>query len=145
MVDGGTGVAGNPVYQACVEAFYYTDGYEPANTVVVSMGTGQLLKRSPPTWIYSWLGWVLSELLRSPGEQQTELVDRHFHESTFYRLDVRLPREFSLDRAGEIPALRDIGERFAEALDWTAILGGQPTEQLVTPARRQAAGYAQAV
>ena len=31
MVDGGVGVAGNPVYQACVEAFFYTDenGYKP--------------------------------------------------------------------------------------------------------------------
>jgi predicted acylesterase/phospholipase RssA len=145
MVDGGTGVAGNPVYQACVEAFHYTDGYEPANTVVVSMGTGQLLKRPPPTWLYSWLGWVLAELLRSPGEQQTELVDRHYHESTFYRLDVRLEREFSLDDAGEMAALRDIGERFAETLDWPAILAGEPTEQLVTPARRQARGYAQKV
>lgn len=145
MVDGGTGVAGNPVYQACVEAFHYTDGYEPANTVVVSMGTGHLLKRPPPTWIYSWLSWVLSELLRSPGEQQTELVDRHYHESTFYRLDVKLEREFSLDDAGEMTALRDIGERFAETLDWPSILAGQATEQLVTPARRQATGYARAV
>lgn len=145
MVDGGTGVAGNPVYQACVEAFYFTDGYEPANTVVVSMGTGHFLKRPPPTWIYSWLGWILSELLRSPGEQQTELVDRHFHESTFYRVDVKLERDFSLDNAGEMIALREIGERLAETLDWEAILAGEPTEQLVTPARRLAKGYAQAV
>jgi hypothetical protein len=145
MVDGGTGVAGNPVYQACVEAFQYTDGYEPSNTVVVSMGTGQFLKRPPPTWIYSWLGWILAELLRSPGEQQTELVDRHYHESTFYRLDVKLDRDFSLDNAREMAALRDIGERFAETLDWPAILAGEETEQLVTPARRQAQGYAQAV
>ena len=42
-------------------------------------------------------------------------------------------------------ALRDIGERFAETLDWRAILAGEPTPQLVTPARRQAEGYAQAV
>ena len=145
MVDGGTGVAGNPVYQACVEAFFYTDGYEPANTVVVSLGTGHLLKRPPPTWIYSWLGWILAELLRSPGEQQTELVDRHFHESTFYRLDVKLERDFSLDNAGKMAALRDIGERFATTLDWPAILAGEATPQLVTPARRQATGYAQAV
>lgn len=145
MVDGGTGVAGNPVYQACVEAFIYTEGYEPANTMVVSLGTGRFLKRPPPTWIYSWLGWILAELLRSPGEQQTELVDRHYHESTFYRLDVKLDRDFSLDNAGEIAALRDIGERFAETLDWRSILAGEPTPQLVTPARRQAQGYAQAV
>ena len=101
MVDGGTGVAGNPVYQACVEAFHYTEGYEPANTVVVSLGTGRFLRRPPPTWIYSWLGWILAELLRSPGEQQTELVDRHYHESTFYRLDVKLERDFSSTTRGD--------------------------------------------
>ena len=29
LVDGGVGVAGNPVYQACVEAFYYSSDYQP--------------------------------------------------------------------------------------------------------------------
>ncbi|HEX8026763.1 MAG TPA: patatin-like phospholipase family protein [Candidatus Limnocylindrales bacterium] len=42
LVDGGAGVAGNPVYQACVEAFEYTEpgAYDPAATVVVSLGPG---------------------------------------------------------------------------------------------------------
>ena len=39
LVDGGVGVTGNPVYQACVEAFYY-DTFDPADTLVVSLGTG---------------------------------------------------------------------------------------------------------
>jgi patatin-like phospholipase/acyl hydrolase len=39
LVDGGVGVAGNPVYQACVEAFYFDD-FTPADTRVVSLGTG---------------------------------------------------------------------------------------------------------
>ena len=110
------------------------------------MGTGHFLKRPPPTWIYSWLGWILAELLRSPGEQQTELVDRHYHESTFYRLDVKLERDFSLDNAREMAALRDIGERFAETLDWPADPGraSRPSSwSLPRGGRRQ--GYAQAV
>lgn len=41
LVDGGIGVTGNPVYQACVEAFHYTAEYDPATTLVVSLGTGQ--------------------------------------------------------------------------------------------------------
>ena len=41
LIDGGIGVAGNPVYQACVEAFHYTRAYRPANTLVVSLGTGR--------------------------------------------------------------------------------------------------------
>ena len=145
MVDGGTGVAGNPVYQACVEAFGYTDRYQPADTIIVSLGTGQFLGRRRPTWIYSWLGWLLSELLRSPGEQQTELVDRHFAEATFYRIDVRLEREFSLDNARELAPLREIGERLAARIDWPAILSGGDAEWLVTRHRRQPQSYAEAV
>ena len=39
LVDGGVGVTGNPVYQACVEAFYY-DNFTPVETSIVSLGTG---------------------------------------------------------------------------------------------------------
>lgn len=145
MVDGGTGVAGNPVYQACVEAFLYARGYEPEETIVVSMGTGHFFERPRPTWLYSWLGWVLAELLRSPGEQQTELVDRHFPEARFYRIDVRLPREFGLDDAGQGAALAEIGRRLAEQVDWPAILDGRDETWLVTPERRQPPGYAESV
>ncbi len=86
LIDGGAGVTGNPVYQACVEAFHYTDAYAPAATTVVSLGTGQFLQRERPAWIWPWLSWLLSELLRSPAEQQTELVHRHYPETPFYRL-----------------------------------------------------------
>jgi predicted acylesterase/phospholipase RssA len=145
MVDGGTGVAGNPVYQACVEAFSYMDRYDPADTVVVSLGTGHFLDRPPPKWIYSWLGWLLAELLRSPGEQQTELVNRHYPEAAFFRIDVRLKRDFSLDNASEIGPLRDIGERLAALIDWPAVLEGRDAEWRVTRRRRQPRAYAQSV
>jgi predicted acylesterase/phospholipase RssA len=145
MVDGGTGVAGNPVYQACVEAFLYSRGYEPASTVIVSLGTGQFFDRPRPTWLYSWLGWILAELLRSPGEQQTELVDRHFPEAAFYRVDVRLPRDFGLDDARRIGELHDIGERMAAEIDWPAVLDGTDQRWAVTRRRRRAAAYAREV
>src|SRR5512143_272128 len=38
LVDGGVGVTGNPVYQACVEAFDYTPDYKPQETITVSLG-----------------------------------------------------------------------------------------------------------
>ncbi len=145
MVDGGTGVAGNPVYQACVEAFMYSRGYEPARTVIVSLGTGQFFDRPRPTWLYSWLGWILAELLRSPGEQQTELVDRHFAQARFYRIDVRLPRDHGLDDAGSLRDLHRIGERLAAEIDWPAILRGDETTWSVTGRRRRAEAYARAV
>jgi predicted acylesterase/phospholipase RssA len=132
LIDGGIGVAGNPVYQACVEAFHYTDAYQPADTLIVSLGTGKLLERQRPTWLWSWLGWLLSELLRSPAEQQTELVHRHWPEAPFYRLDLELEREIGLDAVDQVGELRAHGERLAGAVDWPAILEGRDDRYRVT-------------
>lgn len=145
LVDGGTGVAGNPVYQACVEAFRYTDGYLEPETIVVSLGTGHFLQRKRPTWIYSWLHWLLAELLRSPGEQQTELVDRHFGDATFYRIDVKLPRDYSMDDATKMANLQELGEDLLPKIAWEKILDGSDTHWLVGKGHRQPAEYAEAV
>ncbi|HET6380202.1 MAG TPA: patatin-like phospholipase family protein [candidate division Zixibacteria bacterium] len=145
MVDGGTGVAGNPVYQACVEAFQFSAGYDPADTIVVSLGTGHFLGRRRPTWLWSWVGWLLTELLRSPGEQQTELVDRHWPSATFYRIDVELPRDYPMDDARNIAALRDHGEQLAAEVDWPAILDGRDEEWLVRRRGVRPPAYAEPV
>jgi len=134
LIDGGIGVAGNPVYQACVEAFDYTHAYEPADTLVVSLGTGTLLRRERPGWLFSWLGWLLTELLRSPAEQQTELVHRHYPDTPFYRLDLELEREVPLDAAGRIGELRAAGERLASAVDWPAVVEARDQRFRVTDA-----------
>ena len=134
LIDGGTGVAGNPVYQACVEAFEYTDAYRPDETLVVSLGTGRLLRRERPTWIWPWLGWLLSELLRSPAEQQTELVHRHYRAAAFYRLDLELEQEIGLDAVRRVGELRALGQRLASDVDWPAILDGSDERFLVTDA-----------
>lgn len=135
LIDGGIGVAGNPVYQACVEAFQYTDAYRPADTLVVSLGTGTFLRRPRPTWLWSWLGWLLSELLRSPAEQQTELVHRHWPEAAFYRLDLGLDTDVGLDAVDRIGELRALGERLAASVDWPAILDGRDERYRVTDER----------
>jgi hypothetical protein len=135
LVDGGVGVAGNPVYQACVEAFYYTDGtnaYIPGETTTVSIGTGRsIAPKQLPTWIGSWLRWVLGELLESPGEQQTEIAWRHFvrdrpegDKMRFYRIDAELKERIPLDGVRSINRLREYGEELAELIDWKAVLAG---------------------
>jgi patatin-like phospholipase/acyl hydrolase len=134
LIDGGMGIAGNPVYQACVEAFVYAEAYDPAATVVLSLGTGRVLHRPRPTWLGSWLGWLLSELLRSPTEQQTELVHRHYPQTRFYRIDVALDHDIGLEDTGRIAELRAIGERLAPTLDWAAMLEGRDDPHLVTDA-----------
>ncbi|GAC1564026.1 MAG: hypothetical protein NVS2B7_37950 [Herpetosiphon sp.] len=124
LVGGGVGVANNPVYQACVEAFFYTTGFAPAATTMVSLGTGRFSSLGHPTWLGSWLRWVLDELLRSPHEQQTEIVQRQFPEMTLYRVDTRLARDIAVDDVGSIDELRSIGEEFAQRINWPAILDG---------------------
>ncbi|HEX2767331.1 MAG TPA: patatin-like phospholipase family protein [Candidatus Limnocylindria bacterium] len=135
VVDGGIGVAGNPVYQACVEAFTYSTGYEPLDTVVVSLGTGRWARRRRPGWLGDWLGWTLSELLRSPAEQQTELVHRHWPSTPFYRIDVELPRDIGLDAVAEIGELQRIGEGLAEMVPWASVLVASDATFRVTDAR----------
>ena len=135
LVDGGAGVAGNPVYQACVEAFEYSD-YEAPKTIVVSLGTGRFLDRRRPTWLWSWVEWVLGEMFRSPGEQQTELVQRHYIAATLYRVDARLPRDYPLDTVGPgLDELEGIGRGLAAIIDWPAILDGRDQEFRVGRAR----------
>jgi len=146
LVDGGTGVAGNPTYQACVEAFEYMKTYKPRETTVVSLGTGRFLDRPRPTWILSWLEWILSELLRSPGEQQTELVQRHYAAAKFYRIDVKLKRDFPLDTVGAgLKELRTIGEKLAATVDWPAILGEREKSFEIDPRKVRPDAYARAV
>lgn len=128
LVDGGLGVTGNPVYQACVEAFNYTPGYKPEETITVSLGTGKFKHRKEPTWLGGWLEWILAELLESPGEQQTEITQRHFPQMTFYRFDTELLEDIGLDDTHTIERLLEYGERLAEKIDWGAILAGTETQ-----------------
>lgn len=145
LVDGGTGVAGNPVYQACVEAFHYSDAYEPASTVVISLGTGRFPRRDRPRWIWPWIEWLLNELLLSPAEQQTQLVHRHYPEAAFYRLDVRLPSDIDVDAVDRVGELRQLGDAFAATIDWPAMLAGADREFLVTDASTLSREYSRVV
>lgn len=132
LIDGGAGVAGNPVYQAAVEAFVYTDDYQPNDTTIVSLGTGRVLRRERPGWLPAWLGWLLNELLRSPAEQQTELVHRHYGGAAHHRIDVELTKDFGLDDVGRLSELEAIGRRLAEAVDWPALLDARDDRWRVT-------------
>jgi hypothetical protein len=120
-------VTGNPVYQACIEAFDYTPDYKPEETITVSLGTGRFKRRKEPKWIGAWLEWVMEELLESPGEQQTEITQRQFPQMTFYRIDTELKENIGLDDSRKIGRLLEYGERLAETIDWEAILTGTET------------------
>jgi patatin-like phospholipase/acyl hydrolase len=127
LVDGAVGVTGNPVYQACIEAFDFTSDYTPEETITVSLGTGRFKGRKEPRWIGGWLEWVMAELLESPGEQQTEVTQRQFPEMIFYRIDTELNENIGLDDSRKVSRLLEYGEKLAEMIDWDAILAGTET------------------
>lgn len=134
LVDGAVGVTGNPVYQACIEAFEYTSDYTPGETLTVSLGTGRFKKRKQPRWIGDWVEWVLAELLASPGEQQTEIAQRHFPQMTFYRIDTELNENIGLDDSRKIDMILEYAEKLSEMIDWEAILAGTETRFRIGPA-----------
>lgn len=137
FVDGGVGIAGNPVYQACVEAFYYRPPgeYLARDSVVVSLGTGFYRADANPRTLFDWANWVVGELLRIPSEQQTELVQRHFDTLGMYRLNPPLTRDIGLDDLQAIPELVRIGHEAAAAIPWDDILHGRATPAGAAPAR----------
>ena len=121
LVDGGVGVTGNPVYQACVEAFYY-DNFTPVETSIVSLGTGSFpADGKTPSGLLGWLNWTVDALLDAPEDQQTELVDRHFH-GVMKRFDWKLPARIDMADTGNIDTLVSVGNKAADEMDWRSIL-----------------------
>jgi patatin-like phospholipase/acyl hydrolase len=121
LVDGGVGVTGNPVYQACVEAFFYDD-FEPSDTRVISLGTGFFPPGNKvPTGLVGWLEWTVGTLVDAPQDQQPELVNRHFP-GIMNRFEWQLPHAIDLADTSEISTLVDVGRQAAATMDWNAIL-----------------------
>lgn len=141
-VDGGVGVAGNPVYQMCSEAFFYTPPgkYAPADSVIVSLGTGYVDTRAAPANIIDWVEFVVGELLRAPAEQQADITERHFGDqgAIVYRFNPKMPRDIGLDEVKAIPELIQIGKVLAQGLNWADMLSGATVDLRVSarPQRR---------
>ena len=122
LVDGGVGVTSNPVYQACVEAFYYDD-FTPEDTRVVSLGTGYFpVGDAAPSGLLGWLEWTVGALLDAPEEQQTEIVQRHFPPGMLQRFDWKLPHSIDLADTAAIPELVTVGQQAGAGMDWKTIL-----------------------
>ena len=137
-VDGGVGVAGNPVYQMCTEAFYYApEGrYAPENSIIVSLGTGYIDAIAKPANIIDWVHFVVGELLEAPAEQQTAITQRHFGDrgAVVYRFNPKMPRDIGMDDVKAIPELIEIGRVLAQGLNWADMLSGLSSDMRV-PAR----------
>jgi hypothetical protein len=123
LADGSVGVTGDPVYLACVEAFYYDDGFTPDNTRVFSLGTGICpTSNTVPEGLPGWLQWTVGALLDAPEKQQQELVKRHYP-GILQRFDWPLPNAIDLADTSSVAALAAAGQQAAQGMDWKAILG----------------------
>jgi hypothetical protein len=142
-VDGGVGVAGNPCYQAAVEALHYSAGqYPTGETRMLSFGTG---RRPHPIVaeranVLEWGLWVLSEVLEDTGDWQTYITRREYGLSgridfQRYQLDlapdvmeelgVDVPEGVDVTRIGmdavwAVELLEQIGRAFANTIDFNA-------------------------
>jgi hypothetical protein len=157
-VDGGVGVAGNPCYQAAVEALHYSGGlYTPGETQLLAFGTG----RSPKgidagrANLLQWGLWVLEELLEDTGEWQTYVTRREYGKSgridfRRYQLDlavdvmkllgVEVPAgvdvaSIGLDATWAVDLLEAIGKAFADRIDFDNPAGLELPEDM--PASRR--------
>jgi uncharacterized protein len=120
--DGGAGGTANPAYQACVEAFEY-DEFTPADTRVVSLGTGYFpASDDPPNGLLANIGWVTSTLLDTSEDWVDEAVNRQWP-GIMRIINPALPREIDQDDLGAVPVLLQIGLELARNLDWRRILG----------------------
>ena len=142
-VDGGVGVAGNPCYQAAVEAFDYSGGrYPTGETRMLSFGTGRLPHTidAPRANILDWGVWVLEEMLEDSSDWQTYITRREHAGSgrldfRRYQLDlsprvldelgVAVPPGVNLGHIGmdavwAVELLELIGRAFADRIDFDA-------------------------
>jgi hypothetical protein len=140
-VDGGVGVAGNPVYHAAVEAIHYSTGrYTPGDTRLLSFGTG--LRPHPidamKANILQWGLWALSESLEDANEWQTFVTRKEYAETgridvrryqldlakdVLENLEISLPpkrelEDLDMDAVWAIELLESIGRAFADRIDF---------------------------
>lgn len=152
-VDGGVGVAGNPCYQAAVEALYYSAGrYEPGDTQLLSFGTG---RRPHPIQaqranFLQWGLWVLSEVLEDSAEWQSHIARREYGapgkiDFRRYQIDlapdvmeelgVPIPpgvdvTKIGMDAVWAVGLLERIGRAFATSIDFDAPQGSEFETQM---------------
>ena len=120
--DGGAGGVANPAYQACVEAFEY-DGFTPADTRVVGLGTGYFpASNQPPKGLLKTIGWTTGTLVDSSEDWVDDAVNRQWP-GVFRNFNTLLPTDIDEADLSAIPALVRIGQEMAAALDWHRILG----------------------
>ena len=121
--DGGAGGTANPAYQVCVEAFEY-DGFTPADTRVVALGTGYFpASDDPPKGLLQTIAWTTSTLVDSSEDSVDDAVNRQWP-GVMQSFNPLLPSDIDEADLSQIPTLVEIGQKMAADLDWEQIIGG---------------------
>lgn len=117
-VDGGVGSYANPCYLAAYEA-YYCLGWDPAETTLISLGTGrapQQFYHADKLQAWQWLTPVLDAFGQSAQDQQMHLVQNFFAELDFRRFQVNLAQPIAMDDTGMIPRMAVYGDTLGRML-----------------------------
>jgi predicted acylesterase/phospholipase RssA len=119
-VDGGVGSYHNPCYIAAYEAQFVL-GWDPAETTLISLGTGREPHSLEPEqinrfWPWHWISPVLGAFQQSSDDQQVHLVETFFKELDFRRFQVDLQGSYPMDEPENIPELTAYGDLLGEMI-----------------------------
>lgn len=119
-VDGGVGSYANPCYIAAYEARFVL-GWDPAETTLISLGTGREPHRLQPGdadrfWAWDWIMPTLDAFLRSADDQQVHLVRTFFEALDFRRFQVDLREPIPMDDVRHIAALTAYGDELGRKI-----------------------------
>lgn len=119
-VDGGVGSYSNPCYVAAYELLFCL-GWKPAETTLISLGTG----RSPHTLrpgqadsfrAWHWIGPVLGAFQQSADDQQVHLVNTFFRQLDFRRFQVDLREPIGMDDPRAMSRLTAYGDELGRKI-----------------------------
>lgn len=119
-VDGGVGAYANPCYLAAYELLFCL-GWKPAETTLISLGTGRSPhtydpKRASSFWAWNWIEPMLGAFMDSANEQQVHLVNTFFQELDFRRFQVNLNQPIAMDDASKIARLAVYGDELGRMI-----------------------------
>lgn len=119
-VDGGVGSYANPCYLAAYEAQYCLN-WDPAETTLISLGTGRNPHSIEPGQVNKWFAWewiypMLGAFLQSADDQQFGLTATFFQGLDFRRFQVDLMEPIGMENADKIPELAAYGEQMGHKI-----------------------------
>jgi hypothetical protein len=119
-IDGGVGSYSNPCYLAAYEIAYCLADWDPAETTLISLGTGSgpHKPKEPKSryWAWDWVGPILDAFTVDAARQQVHLVSNFFTELDFRRFQVKMDQSIAMDGVDQIPAMTRYGEKLAHMI-----------------------------